>query len=98
MRQAIYGLALPAALGLMALVTAGRPGLPAQAQSGGSYDLTCSTFDAGGVMFAAGGSYTLGSTAGQADAGRHSDGIYDLDGGFWQASDQVVVFVPIVRR
>lgn len=98
MRQAIYGLALLAALGLMALVTAGRPGLPAQAQSGGGYDLTWNTFDAGGLMFAAGGSYTLGSTAGQADAGGHSGGMYDLSGGFWQASEQVFVFVPIVRR
>ena len=41
----------------------------ARAQTGGPYSLIWSTIDGGGEMFSAGGSYTLGGTIGQADAG-----------------------------
>lgn len=52
-------------------------------QSGGGYDLTWSTIDSGGAMFSLGGSYELGGTIGQPDAGALSGGKYELGGGFW---------------
>lgn len=58
------------------------PGL-ALAQSGGPYDLSWSTIDGGGHTFSTDGSYELGGTAGQADAGLMSGGNYELSGGFW---------------
>ena len=56
----------------------------AQAQSGGGYDLSWSTVDGGGYTWSDGGSYSLGGTIGQYDAGaEHSGGDYALQGGFW---------------
>jgi hypothetical protein len=55
----------------------------ARAQSGGPYNLSWSTVDGGGKTFASGGPYTLGSTAGQPDAGVLSGGSYQVAGGFW---------------
>jgi hypothetical protein len=55
----------------------------AQGQTGGVYDLSWSTIDGGGVMFSAGGVYTLGGTIGQPDAGIEGAGAYVCDGGFW---------------
>jgi hypothetical protein len=57
--------------------------LIAQAQSGGPYDLSWSTVDCGGATPSTGGSYSLGGTAGQSDAGLLSGGDYTLRGGFW---------------
>lgn len=59
--------------------------LPAQgaAQTGGGYDLTWNTVDGGGITFTTGGSYQLGATSGQADAGTLSGSGYTLYGGFW---------------
>ena len=66
---------------LPALILGGTA--PALAQSGGPYDLTWSTVDGGGVMFSAGGAYSLGGTVGQPDAGPLAGGSYTLLGGFW---------------
>ncbi|MBC7227360.1 MAG: hypothetical protein H5T61_09010 [Thermoflexales bacterium] len=55
----------------------------ALAQSGGGYNLSWSTIDGGGYTFSTGGSYSLGGTAGQPDAGALSGGVYVLSGGFW---------------
>jgi len=51
------------------------------AQSGGSYDLSWSTIDGGGVS--SGGAYSLSGTIGQPDAGQLAGGGYTLSGGFW---------------
>jgi len=56
---------------------------PASAQSGGGYNLTWNTFDGGGATFSTGGTYSLGGTIGQPDAGSLSGGSYTLNGGFW---------------
>src|SRR5438132_9182707 len=53
------------------------------AQTGGSYDLTRNTIDGGGVTFSTGGSYRVGGTVGQPDAGTLSAGAFVLNGGFW---------------
>ncbi len=73
----------PAALPLLAglLLIAG----PVFAQSGGPYDLSWSTIDGGGFTFSTGGSYSLGATAGQPDAGSLGGSTFALNGGFWGA-------------
>lgn len=53
------------------------------AQSGGPYDLSWSTIDGGGYTFSTGGTFELGGSAGQPDAGSMSGGSYMLGGGFW---------------
>ena len=54
------------------------------AQSGGGYDLNWSTIDGGGHTWSDGGSYTLGGSMGQPDAGvPHTGGEYSLQDGFW---------------
>lgn len=53
------------------------------AQAGGGYDLSWSTVDGGGATFSTGGTYSLGGTIGQPDAGTMSGGAFTLDGGFW---------------
>jgi hypothetical protein len=50
----------------------------ALAQTGGPYDLTWNTFEGSGATFSTGGSYALGGTAGQADAGAQAGGVYAL--------------------
>ncbi len=71
----------------------------AAAQSGGGYDLTWNSIDAGGMMFSTGGGYTLGGTIGQPDAGALSGGNYRLSGGFWNDAEGVSgyrVYLPVV--
>jgi hypothetical protein len=62
---------------------------PASAQ----YSLSWLTIDCGGVMQSAGGTYTLGGTIGQPDAGALSGGAYSLSGGFWVGGTSAVVGV-----
>jgi len=58
--------------------------MSANAQSGGSYDLSWWTIDGGGVTFATGGAFTLGATIGQSDASNAlTGGAFSLTGGFW---------------
>jgi len=71
----------------------------ALAQTGGGYDLTWSTIDGGGYTFSTGGSYSLGGTVGQADAGGLTGGGYTLGGGFWGGgAAQHRVYLPLVMR
>ncbi len=70
----------------------------AVAQTGGNYDLSWSTIDAGGGS-SSGGSYALAGTLGQPDASVLSGGSYTVDGGFW--NDALVtrsVYLPIILR
>src|SRR5262245_58605651 len=53
-----------------------------RAQSGGQFDLSWSTIDAGGGT-SSGGQFALSGTIGQPDAGVHSGGNFTLAGGFW---------------
>ena len=56
---------------------------PLFAQSGGPYTMTSSVVAGGGTTFQTAGSYSLGETSGQSDAGTQSGGSYTLNGGFW---------------
>jgi len=56
------------------------------------YDLSWNTIDGGGHTWSAGGSYTLGGTVGQHDAGKLNGGSYTLSGGFW-VGDSLVEFL-----
>ncbi len=47
------------------------------------YDLSWWTVDGGGATFSTGGTYRLGGTIGQPNAGELSGGDYTLYGGFW---------------
>ena len=70
------------------------------AQSGGGYDLTWSTVDGGGATFSTGGSYELGGTLGQPDAGTLGGSSYTLVGGFWGGVTQagVNIYLPLLLR
>jgi len=85
-------------LGLVVLLAA----VPALAQSGDGYDLTWNTVDGGGATFSMGGSYTLGGTIGQPDAGVLTGGGYTLVGGFWNPATALGaryrLYLPLVRR
>jgi hypothetical protein len=68
------------------------------AQTGGGYDLTWNTIDAGGVITSTGGGYELAGTIGQPDASSAATtGNYSLSGGFWQPVTYLA-YVPIVLR
>ena len=96
-KRTAKGIALVAFL-LLAQVALGGAA-PAAAQSGGPYDLTWSTVDGGGVMFSAGGSYALGGTIGQPDAGPLAGGSYAVLGGFWSgAVIKYGIYLPVVVR
>jgi hypothetical protein len=71
-------------IGLVALAASIAP--PATAQ----YTIDWLTIDGGGAMQSTGGTYTLGGTIGQPDAGLLSGGSYELGGGFWQGGGTVV--------
>jgi len=69
------------------------------AQTGGGYDLTWSTIDAGGGTSAA-SPYILVGTTGQPDAGAAmTGGGYTLVGGFWgSTASQYKVYLPVVIK
>ena len=69
----------------------------ALARSG--YDLSWWTADGGGGT-ASGGSYTLGGTIGQPDAGILTGGNYTLGGGFWGGGVAAgyKVYLPMILR
>lgn len=70
---------------------------PAAPQSG--YDLSWYTIDGGGATFSTGGSYSLGGSIGQPDAGSLSGGSYTLNGGFWAGvSVNYNIYLPLVRK
>ncbi len=72
---------------------------PSGAQTGGTYDLTWNSIDGGGATFATGGTYTLGGTIGQPDAGVLNGGTYTLVGGFWGALNTGgSTYMPVIAR
>ena len=64
-----------------------------------SYELSWYSIDGGGATLSEGGSYSLGGSIGQADAGAMSGGTYVLNGGFWAGVPATYsAFVPITFR
>ena len=91
-------LRLVRAAALAAAALAAASGI-ALALTGGPYNLTWNTVEGGGATFSTGGSYALGGTAGQADAGAHAGGAYALQGGFWvNGTVWHSAYAPVVRR
>ena len=66
----------------------------------GGYTLDWWTVDGGGAMFSSNGSYSLGGTIGQPDAGISTGGTYTLSGGFWGggAAAGHDLFLPLILR
>jgi len=68
------------------------------------YDLFWWTVDGGGDTFSQGGSYSLGGTLGQPDAGLMSGGDYALAGGFWgggglaEEPESKGIYLPIILK
>jgi hypothetical protein len=88
-----------ALLMLIGITTANaqRTNDPAAPQSG--YDLSWYTVDGGGATFSTGGSYSLGGTIGQANAGILRGGSYTLNGGFWSGSSiNYNIYLPLIMR
>jgi len=81
------GLVIGGVMGIMLLSTVSVTWAAPQAAS---YGLSWYTIAGGGASFAAGGTYTLGGTIGQAAAGPLSGGSYALEAGFWAGMDAVV--------
>ena len=63
------------------------------------YDVSWYTIDGGGATLSTGGSYSLGGSIGQADAGVLSGGSYTLIGGFWGgAIVNYNIYLPLVLK
>jgi hypothetical protein len=65
------------------------------------YTLDWWTVDGGGMTSSLGGSYSLGGTIGQPDAGTSSSGIYTLVGGFWggePSTENHQIYLPLIRH
>jgi hypothetical protein len=84
-------------VGLLLVVGGGR------ATTDGPYDLSWFTLDGGGATTLSGGGYTLGATAGQADAAVMAGGRYKVAGGFWAGGavapqPEYWIYLPVVAR
>jgi hypothetical protein len=84
---------------LLAAVCASRLNVVSASPDAVTYDLSWYTIDGGGATFSTGGSYSLGGTIGQPDAGSLSGGSYQLNGGFWGgASINYNIYLPLVLK
>jgi hypothetical protein len=101
-RKMILGLLVAVVFVILALGLGSARAAPvprADTQAGSGYDLSWNTVDGGGAMFSTGGSYSLGGTIGQPDAGTLSGGSYTLNGGFWGgAALNYNIYLPLVLK
>jgi len=90
-----HKIALAVVVGLLVVGTA------ALAQAGGSFDLAWKKVSGGGGK-SIGGTYELGGTAGQADAGVLSGGGFSVAGGFWgvgiSAPPGYKLYLPLIMK
>ena len=98
MRRAVIAMKLSFLIGIAVLALL----LSGIALAASAYELTRSAVSSGGAL-SAGGSYTLGSTAGQMDAGQLTSGSYTLGGGFWgsgavAAQNGRIRYLPLIVR
>ena len=99
--QALHqvGKALPVLAALLLLASVAQAHAPADSNAG--CDLTWWTVDGGGGGASTGGSYSLGGTIGQPDAGPAlaGGGTYTLVGGFWGGgAAHYRLHLPLVLR
>ena len=88
-------------LSLLLLVLIGALLSVVSASALASYTLDWWTVDGGGTTSSAGGgTYSLGGTIGQPDAGTSTGGMYALSGGFWGggAAQAGNLFLPLILR
>lgn len=78
-------------INLLAAIAAVATAAAAGAQT---WTIPWNSIDCGGAMFATGGTFQLGSTIGQADAGTMSGGSWTLEGGFWAAATSTPATCP----
>jgi hypothetical protein len=79
------------------MANAQRTNDPAAQQSG--YSIDWYTIDGGGATFSVGGSYSLGGSIGQPDAGVLSSGSYQLNSGFWGgAAINYNIYLPLTLK
>jgi len=100
-RLIMPGILVPIVLVLLigiSTANAQRTNDPSVPQSG--YDLSWYTLDGGGATFSTGGSYSLGGSIGQADAGSLSGGSYTLNGGFWAGMSiaNYTIYLPLTLK
>ncbi len=78
--------------------SAQRTSEPSALHSG--YDLAWYTIAGGGATVSTGGSYSLGGSIGQPDAGTLSGGSYTLKSGFWSGASiaNYNIYLPLVMR
>ena len=99
-RLAIYSLVALLVLGTAGAVWA-QVSPPAHVPQQ-AYDLSWHTVDGGGHTWSTGGTYVLGGTIGQHDAGSLAGDTYTLGGGFWEggALAEILhrVYLPLVQR
>jgi len=83
---------------LLLVIAVTLPGVVSASAVGG-YTLDWWTVDGGGAMFSSNGSYSLGGTIGQPDAGTSTGGTYTLSGGFWGGGATAhILFLPLILR
>jgi ABC-type nitrate/sulfonate/bicarbonate transport system permease component len=96
-KRVLLGLLLLAGMGLAigTLILA----RPTAAQVVNPYEVSWYTLDGGGT-FSRGGTYVLGGTIGQADAGVLIGGSYTVRGGFWMGGARWAyrIYLPLVVR
>jgi hypothetical protein len=89
----VFGVALFATLGM------DRQSEAIEAQGAVSYAIDWYSIDGGGALTSSAGNVALAGTIGQADAGAHSGGVYELRSGFWAAFDaQYFGHLPLIGR
>jgi hypothetical protein len=98
-RFCLIGLTIVLAL-LIALPTLARS---QPAPTVATYDSSWYSIDGGGATFSTGGSYSLGGTIGQADAGSMNGGSYSIAGGFWggvivPTTSHHTVYLPLALK
>jgi hypothetical protein len=88
-------------LSLLLLVIVGALFGVVSASALAGYNLDWWTVDGGGAASSTGGSYSLGGTIGQPDAGASSGGTYALTGGFWggdPSTSNHQISLPLIMR
>ncbi|MBI4790130.1 MAG: hypothetical protein HY782_24105 [Chloroflexi bacterium] len=98
-RKHIVRLALVTTLLLVAVSPAFATATPVVAEGGDEYQLTWFTVGGGGGGMSSGdGVYSMSATAGEPATEKISNGEYSLQGGFWGALQDFLLYLPLIRK